>query len=278
MKKLINRNFGIIQGRLVEPPLGQLQWFPSDNWEVEFSLASDLGFSYIELIAERQFNPTNPLWDKDGLQKIQRLTKQNNLNMESICNDYVIDHDLINDYEVVHQTLVLLNSAKHLGCKKLVLPLFERSNITLENQHKFKDPLVFIGNESAKLGIKLCLEVNMGAADLIGFLRAIGHPNIFLVYDTGNSFGLGHDPCKEIRMLQERIIHVHLKDKNAENQNVLLGTGLINFLEVFKALDEINYSGPYTFETTRGKDPIRTAKYNMEFAKFFCYEAMDNGG
>lgn len=268
--------FGIVQGRLFKSPEGQLQWFPTLTWEDEFTLASGLGFRYIELIADRQFNPINPIWSDEGLQKIQRLTQKNHLEVESICNDYVIDHNLVDDNAVVEQTLLLLKRASQLGCKKLVLPLFERSRITQENYQKFIEPLTIIGNESARLGIYLCLEVGLNAVDLINFFKIINHSNIFLVYDTGNSFGFGHDLCTDIRLLGEKILHVHLKDKNAVNQNVLLGTGLINFLEVFKALDEIYYSGPYTFETARGQDPIRTARHNIEFAKFLYLEAMDN--
>jgi len=44
---------------------------------------------------------------------------------------------------------------------------------------------------------------------------------------------------------------------------------LVNFESVFFALNDINYNGPYTFETTRGSDPINTAKYNMSLVSFF---------
>jgi hypothetical protein len=64
-----------------------------------------------------------------------------------------------------------------------------------------------------------------------------------------------------------------IKDKNAANENVILGTGLVNFLQVFEALAAIQYKGAYTFETNRGKDPLRTAAYNIELVKYvfsFC--------
>ena len=30
-----------------------------------------------------------------------------------------------------------------------------------------------------------------------------------------------------------------------------------------------DYSGPFTFETTRGSNPIETAKYNISLVRFF---------
>ena len=62
---------------------------------------------------------------------------------------------------------------------------------------------------------------------------------------------------------------MHIKDKNEKGENVLLGTGLVNFNDVFRALKKINYQGPFTFETTRGRDPIRTAKFHMQLVEFF---------
>ena len=96
----------------------------------------------------------------------------------------------------------------------------------------------------------------MNGKDLVKVLERIKHPAVGVVFDTGNRVSFGHDLPGDIRFLGKRISHVHIKDKNASNENVILGTGLVNFLQVFKALAEINYEGAYTFETNRGKEPF----------------------
>ena len=58
--------FGIVQGRLTQSPPGCLQWFPKEIWQQEFDIAKDIGVDYIELIAEVQHNPENPIWTDDG--------------------------------------------------------------------------------------------------------------------------------------------------------------------------------------------------------------------
>ena len=101
----------------------------------------------------------------------------------------------------------------------------------------------------------------------VKLLDLINMPNVKVVYDTGNRVAFGHDLAGDIRLLGDAIGHVHIKDKN--NANVLLGTGLVNFENVFYALNDVGYSGPYTFETTRGSNPVSTAKYNMNLVNFF---------
>ena len=64
--------------------------------------------------------------------------------------------------------------------------------------------------------------------------------------------------------------------KNLNNENILLGTGLVNFEKVFDALKDINYEGPYALETVRGSDPIKTAIYNMQLVEFFAGNAFSN--
>ena len=63
------------------------------------------------------------------------------------------------------------------------------------------------------------------------------------------------------------IEHIHIKDKNNRKQNVKLNTGLVNFPKFFKIIKKMNYKKNFTFETTRGEDPIRTAKNNINFLK-----------
>ena len=71
--------FGISQGRLVSNSKGLLQHFPQENWQEEFKIASSINLSFIELLAERKFNPNNPLWSEDGRNLIKSESNKNNL-------------------------------------------------------------------------------------------------------------------------------------------------------------------------------------------------------
>lgn len=269
-----NLRFGMVQGRLIQSPPGKLQWFPQEFWEAEFLLARTLGVDYIELIAERDHNPKNPLWSDEGRARLQELAKTNGMSLHAFCNDYIVDHKLVGDAEVLEQNMSLIACGAKLGCEKLILPLFEASELTVANSAEYAVPLRKMADEAQKHKITICLETNLTGQELITLLELINHPNINVVYDTGNRVAFGHDLPGDIRLLgKKRIGHVHIKDKNAKNENVILGTGLVNFKEVFEALHDIGYEGPYTFETNRGKNPTRTAIHNINLVNFFHAEA-----
>ncbi|MDP1879874.1 MAG: sugar phosphate isomerase/epimerase family protein [Parachlamydiaceae bacterium] len=270
---MIKNKFGIVQGRLIQSPNGILQWFPQEFWEHEFFVASSLGFNYIELIAERKYNENNPIWTAEGIDRILALTQRNGLFLNVICDDYVIDHSMIDDNDVFTQVELIISQASLLGINKLVLPLFEKSELTENNFNDFKNVLHELGNIAESKNILVCLETLLDGKKLLRFIEYLDHPNIKCVFDTGNRAALGQDICADIIMLREYIQHVHIKDKNERNENVLLGTGLVNFQTALKALYQINYSGDYTFETLRGNDPAATAKYHKMFLDFFLMEA-----
>lgn len=266
--------FGMVQGRLIQAPPGQLQWFPQDYWASEFFIAAALGINYIELIAERSYNPKNPLWSDTGIELLRNLARRNNLSLPAFCNDYIVDNSLPGNREVLDQNLKLISRGALLGCDKYILPLFERSELNIENVGSYIEPLRVIADKAAESGITVCLETILKGNELIAVLDRINHPSVSVVYDTGNRAAFGHDLAGDIRLLGRRISHVHIKDKNAANENVILGTGLVNFLEVFEALVDVDYCGAYTFETQRGKDPLRTAAYNIALVRFFHSEGL----
>jgi L-ribulose-5-phosphate 3-epimerase len=264
--------FGIVQGRLIQSPPGQLQWFPQDYWESEFFLASALGIDYIEFIAERNHNPENPLWSDTGVDSIKSLVKRNKLSSHAFCNDYIVDHALPKSDDVLAQNFKLIERGALLGCEKYILPLFEQSELTIENVDEYVIPLRLIADKAEQSGITVCLETVLNGVELINVLDKINHPAVSVVYDTGNRVAFGHDLPGDICLLGSRISHVHIKDKNTCNENVIIGTGLVNFLKVFEALAEIDYQGPYTFESQRGSNPLRTADYNFRLVKYFYEE------
>ncbi len=266
---------GIVQGRLTQSPPGCLQWFPQKEWPDEFRIAADIGIDFIELIAETDYNHDNPIWNDYGIDKLKKLVKKNNLDLYILCNDFIINHCFL-EKDVIDQNLYLLEQSRKLGIKKFVMPFFEMSEIDQENMHKYVDPIKRVAEFAADNNILLCLETILNGKDLIDFLKLINMENVKVVFDTGNRVVYKHNLVSDIKLLNNLIAHIHIKDKNINGENVLLGTGLVNFEEVFDALKAISYKGAFTFETTRGKNPINTAQYNVNLVKFFKNNAENN--
>lgn len=237
--------FGIVQGRLTQST--ELQCFPKD-WRREFYIAEAIGLDYIELISEREHSSDNPIWSTNP-------DKMLAIKSPIVCNDYIINHSLKDDAGARLWTYRLIEQANTIGCRLVVLPMME------ESENVPAEIISEVELYAAKNNTSIALETTENAH------------SFNIVYDTGNRIEIKVNLAKDIARLGKRIVHVHIKDKDYMGNNVLLGTGEVNFKEVCQALKDIGYDGTMTFETVRGKDPIRTAKYNLEFIKFFLSEA-----
>jgi len=266
---------GIVQGRLIQCPPGKLQWFPQEDWKSEFYIAASLGLENIELIAERSHNENNPIWSNEGVKKLVDLTKRTGVKIHTLCNDHIVDYSLVKNPDVLSQNLRLIERASMLECNKYVLPFFENSELNMENYESYIHPLNIIADKCREAGMIVCIETILDAKDLIFVLDKLNNNNIKAVFDTGNRIAFGHNLHDDIILLGDKIHHVHIKDKNKENENVVLGTGLVNFSSVFTALKKINFQKSYTFETNRGKNPIRTANYNIALTNYFHEESFE---
>jgi len=257
--------FGFIQGRVTRTPSKKiLQYFPMNNWHNEFSIASKLGFNFIEYFGERVVNYNNPIWSKNGLRKINNLTKRNKLKSYSFCDDFFINNNLLKYSVLENYYKNLKDNLSFIGIKIYVLALFEKSQIKKTNFNKYALKLRKISEILYSKKIKLALETDLSAPLLKKLFIQVKSKNIFLVYDTGNRLKNKKLQYNEILKLKNMIIHVHLKDKNYKGENVIFGSGNVDFISIFKALRIIKYKGKFTFETNRGLDPLKTMINNKK--------------
>jgi len=265
------KKFGIIQGRLSKSENDELQCFPKE-WKAEFLDAKNLGIGFIELLSERDFNSSNPIWSNSGREQILFEAQKNNLEIYSSCTDYVIANSILNNETGKHVHLFIDASYK-LGCKLVIFPLFGKSDFNYKNSQELIEILRYFGNYCAKKNITLGIESPRTTQELIFLIDKVNLQNVRCVFDTGNRAVFALDVADEIRELSELICHVHIKDKNHKDENVALGTGLINFKKIFDAFAEINYQGPFVFESVRGKNPYTTAEFNLNFSNYFFNES-----
>ena len=70
-------------------------------------------------------------------------------------------------------------------------------------------------------------------------------------YDMGNSASLGYDPRREIGLLGEYIINVHIKDRIRGGGTVPLGEGDTDFGTVFTELENAGYEHDFILQAAR---------------------------
>lgn len=274
MKVLKNpsRKYGISQGRLTKSR--ELQRFPYESWKQEFYDASRLGISFIELLTERKYNKENPIWSESGRKEIKDICNLNNSEIYSICADYIIDHSLLFDSSALEHLENLFDAAHDLGSSLVILPMLEKSNLDSENMSSYIKVLRYLSRKAASHNLIICIESLLKSSDLVNLLDTVNEKNLKAVFDTGNRVLECNNLENEIIALKKYIQHIHIKDKNEKGENVILGTGLVNFSEVFSALNYIKYKGALNFETTRGSDPIETARYHINLCNFFTNDVL----
>jgi L-ribulose-5-phosphate 3-epimerase len=111
------------------------------------------------------------------------------------------------------------------------------------------DVLTILGRHGDKVGAVLALETGLddGAA-LAQYLARFDSGGLGVCFNPGNLVMHGFDPLSAARALHGRIALVHAKDARAASanraaQDVLLGRGDIDWLEMTATLAEIDYHG-----------------------------------
>ena len=259
--------YGVVQGRLSKSPDNQLQWFPQDCWQDEFYKCKALTLDFVELLDERSYNSNNPIWSSFGRESIKKVASETNRVIYSSCTDNSIDNSLLLRTTLDH-VFNYIEVSKYLGCEIAILPLMEESSITPNNFDSYVSIIRELCNSTSLI---ICLESLLDHKTLGRFIDEVDVNNLKCVFDTGNR-SVSKNLSEEMLFLGDRIGHVHLKDKNKKGENVYLGTGRVNFHEVFESLQRVNYKGHFVFESVRGIDPVKTMKYNITFSNFFKSE------
>jgi len=154
-----------------------------------------------------------------------------------------------------------------LGCQLIVIPLLEKSDLNEENDELFVDLLNKLAIEYENDSILFAIESVADSKHLYELSKKFISDSIGFVFDTGNRAVFTESLYDEILLLSDKIFHIHLKDKNRFDENVILGNGLVNFDEVFAALDKINYKGNFVFESNKFPDPKRNMQENIALIK-----------
>ncbi len=128
--------------------------------------------------------------------------------------------------------------AKNASFYGAILPYAEKHNV-----------VIMIENISEKIyRHKFVVET---AEDILEIKHRLnGHPLIRACWDTGHANLCELDQYYEIKTLGEDLFGVHMHDNFGYNDDHMAPlSGNVNFDEVLRAMQEVNYSGPLNFES-----------------------------
>jgi D-psicose/D-tagatose/L-ribulose 3-epimerase len=124
------------------------------------------------------------------------------------------------------------------------------------------------GDYAAERGVTLAVEpLNRFESDVlcttqqaIELLDAVDHPAVQLMLDTFHMHMEEANLAEAIRLGGARLVHFQAN----ENHRGFPGTGSTNWVEVFRALNEIGYRGPVSLEPFRRNDD----RFGVPFAQW----------
>ena len=143
-----------------------------------------------------------------------------------------------------------------------------------ESLSRYGHALTGIAERASALGVKICIEhfptrALPTVASTLEFIRAIDHPNLYILFDIGHGQMTGEDPADAIQTAGSRLGYIHLDDNDGRNDlhlPLLEGVLTVNNLRrAFQAIDEVGYNGPVGLELHPDlPDPLAALRKSRE--------------
>lgn len=143
---------------------------------------------------------------------------------------------------------------------------------------KLTGRIIRIANMFADHGLTLNLETGQESAEsllaFIGELRARGAENVAVNFDPANMIMYDMDePIAALRQLAPHVKGVHVKDarrtkvKGEWGEEVIVGTGEVDWTAFVQVLADADYDGAYIFERESGDDRVGDIRQGTEALK-----------
>lgn len=142
-----------------------------------------------------------------------------------------------------------------------------------DDVRRMKEGLSFVAKLGREQGVTVTVEDfddrNSPLAGMYGiqwFLKQI--PELMYTLDTGNFLFYGENVLEAWELLKTRVVHVHCKDRKAENHaSVRTGSGYILFKEVLNNLRMQQYDGYLAIEHFDVEEQETCIKQSAEFLR-----------
>jgi len=243
----MKNRIGILQGRLTASNGRGVQFFPFEAWEEEFAVAKKVGFGAIELLVKKDSYQKNPLWSERGRKRLRELAKEHGLLISSV-------HGFtLKTPEYAEVAADLVRFSREVGANTILLSFFDENMLkNKEDKESARERLGPAVKLAEGLGVRLGIEAEMSAPELLEFIDSFNSDVVGVYYDIGNMVSMNVDVPVEIALLGDRIFGIHIKDRLKNGgPSVPIGSGDSNFPAVLNKLKEIGYEGVYILQGAR---------------------------
>ena len=150
-------------------------------------------------------------------------------------------------------------------------------DINSERGARLTESLTALAQHGDRVGVTLALETGLeSGAVLRAFLDRFDSGSLGVNFDPANLLLHGFDVYESVRALHGKIVHAHAKDARASSasraaQEVPLGHGDIDWMQLLAVLEEVEYRGWLTIERETGDDRLADVANAVSFLRrFIC--------
>jgi hexulose-6-phosphate isomerase len=244
-----------MQGRLSPQHQNRIQTFPANSWEQELRDCKKLEIELVEWTIDEIFFEQNPILSKVGVNKINEVLSELELKVPSLTCDYFMENPFWGKEgdKTYGRLKMIIEGMIEIKSRILVIPLVDNASLknTNNNQVKMFQKLI---HDYEQEDIVIVFETDLDPRTSKEFISEFDPIQFGINYDIGNSASLGYDVNDEFKAYGERIINVHVKDREFKGSTVPLGEGAADFEAVVRNLKTVGYQGNYILQTARAKD------------------------
>lgn len=244
-----------------------------------------LGFRGIEIMCKRPHVHASDFGEAEWPRLKSCLEARNlkviNLNCSTLfavgncpppAQDVLPEEDLEDRIAHTKQSLRL---ASYLGCRNISIPTGTPPQNLRRGEFKalFHQRLERVLPLAEELDLDVLVEPEPGLlGDNLGhfkaFLEEVGSPALGVNFDIGHFYCLGEDPAAAFERMFPWVGHVHLDDiaRSRIHNHLIPGRGVIDFLEVFKAMARLGYDRDICLELYTYLDtPVEAGKEALTY-------------
>ena len=248
------------------------------NWPERFAIAKACGFDFVEMSVDETDERLSRLkWSKEQRLDLVGAMLESGIAIPSMClsahrrfpfgsRDEAIQ---LRAKEIMDDAIAL---ARDLGIRTIQLAGYDvyYEAQDAETHQRFIEGMKWAVERAAAAQVMLAVEIMdtdyMNSITKWKELEAqIASPWFSVYPDVGNLSAWGNDVPAELALGIDRIAAIHLKDTHAvtdtkpgQFRDVPFGEGCVDFVNVFKTLDKLNYSGAFLIEmwTEKSAEPV----------------------
>jgi L-ribulose-5-phosphate 3-epimerase len=238
------------------------------SWEERLVQAKQAGFDFVEISVDESDERRARLdWSDHEINNLRKLCVKHDMPLQSMCLSAhrkfpfgSMDDSIRDEAFVIMEKAISL--AYKLGIRCIQMAGYD---VYYEPQSqathlRFIEGMKRATKMAERAGIMLGVEImdtpylnSLSKFEVLK--REIPSPYFMAYPDVGNITGWNYDVCTELKLSQDHIVQIHLKDTlrvsdscKGQFRDLVIGEGQVDFPAIFKTLVEIDYAAPLVIE------------------------------